>query len=158
MVRVRRFTFPIMDNLCCHNLILCVELFADSMDHQRGRIITHGGQNTSNLDLIKQEHCGDAVGELGQRGIKLFKQKRFLTHIFFYTCRKCRHIDAPSEARDIVGDSSASWGFPWLGPDVKSRKVDTVFGNYRYIRFSCNKRAHLSDTDIGEWTNVAARF
>lgn len=51
------------------------------MDHQRGRIITHGGHNTSNLDLIKQEHCGDAVGELGQRGIKLCKQNRFW-HIF----------------------------------------------------------------------------
>lgn len=82
----------IMDNFCCHNLILCVELFADSMDHQRGRIITHGGQNTSNLDLIKQEHCGDAVGELGQRGIKLFKQNRFFdTNLISYLQKMSAH-------------------------------------------------------------------
>lgn len=32
----------------------------DSLDHQRGRIITHSGQNSSNL--VKQEHCVDVVG------------------------------------------------------------------------------------------------
>jgi hypothetical protein len=41
---------------------LYIMYFTDSLDHQRGRIITHSGQNSSNL--VKQEHCVDVVGEL----------------------------------------------------------------------------------------------